>query len=161
SWNNNHYMVLSSSKAIEVPTRAADGFFPRVDDIKPHLTKARILFINSPLNPAGTIVTRESLTALCDLVLEENHRRDASRQPALIQAFTSKFLEGLNARLTTLHRGIQSMKAKGLPVDSIEPQGAIYLSLRFDLVGKKTPGGTRLETGEAIRRYLLEEAGMA
>lgn len=36
-------------------------------------------------------------------------------------------------RLLALHAGFQALKAEGLPVDSIAPQGAIYLSVRVDL----------------------------
>jgi len=251
SWNNNHYMVLSGGKAVEVPTTAADGFFPRVDSIRPHLKTARVVFLNSPLNPAGTVVTQGSLEALCDAVLEENHRREADNRPALflmydqvygaltfgsnrhvfppalrpemarytlvidgisksmaatglrvgwaigptdvvdrmkailghvgawapraeqvatakflaqadqVEAFTKTYLGGLNARLTSLYSGVMNLKAKGHPVEAIEPQGAIYLSVRFNILNRKTAGGTRLETAEHIRRFLLEEAGMA
>ncbi|MFO0419593.1 MAG: aminotransferase class I/II-fold pyridoxal phosphate-dependent enzyme, partial [Planctomycetota bacterium] len=41
------------------------------------------------------------------------------------------------------------------PIDVIEPQGAIYLSVRFDCVG------TRFANNEELRRFLLERAGMA
>jgi aspartate aminotransferase len=36
-------------------------------------------------------------------------------------------------RLMALHAGFQALKAEGFPVDSIAPQGAIYLSVRVDL----------------------------
>lgn len=36
-------------------------------------------------------------------------------------------------RLMALHAGFKALKAEGLPVDSIAPQGAIYLSVRVDL----------------------------
>ena len=45
-----------------------------------------------------------------------------------------------------------AMKADGLPVDAIQPQGAIYLSFRVNLPG---------QTNEAIRAKLLDDAGMA
>ena len=48
------------------------------------------------------------------------------------------------------------MKAEGLPVVAIEPEGAIYLSVRFDLEGR---GG--LNTEDAVRQHLLEKAGVA
>ena len=32
------------------------------------------------------------------------------------------------------------MKRDGFPVDAIEPQGAIYLSARFDLFGRTVNG---------------------
>jgi len=43
-----------------------------------------------------------------------------------------------------------------LPVRDIPPQGAIYLSVQFDLIGKR---GFR--TNDDVRRYLLEQAGFA
>jgi aspartate aminotransferase len=45
-------------------------------------------------------------------------------------------------------------------VDCIEPQGAIYLSLRLDLAGRRH-GGKRLESNEDVRQLLLEEGGIA
>jgi aspartate aminotransferase len=53
------------------------------------------------------------------------------------------------------------MRTDGLPVDAIEPMGAIYLSARFALNGCRTRAGTTLRTNEEIRKYLLQEAGLA
>ena len=36
--------------------------------------------------------------------------------------------------------------------------GAIYLAVRFDLLGRKTPKGDVLSGNEDLRRYLLEAA---
>ena len=73
--------------------------------------------------------------------------------------------QDLNARaqhsLEVLADGISALQADGLPVEMIRPQGAIYLSVRFDLVGRKTPAGEVLADNEAVRSYLLEEAGFA
>ena len=52
------------------------------------------------------------------------------------------------------------MKADGYPVDCIVPQGAIYLSLRLDAVGKRFAGKT-LNSNDALRKVLLEDAGLA
>jgi aspartate aminotransferase len=52
------------------------------------------------------------------------------------------------------------MRRDGYPVDCISPQGAIYLSLHLDLVGKSIDA-TRLASNEAIRCLLLERAGLA
>lgn len=60
--------------------------------------------------------------------------------------------------LDTMHDGIQQMKADGIPVDSIEPQGAIYLSIQLRLLGKTTPGGNVLTNNEDIREYMLQDA---
>ena len=61
----------------------------------------------------------------------------------------------MQQRLDLLHDGCRALARDGLPVDVIAPQGAIYLSVRFDLIGK------RFANNEAIRRHLLEQAGMA
>jgi aspartate aminotransferase len=70
---------------------------------------------------------------------------------------TGEFLQAMrtqvDARLEALFQGFEAMRARGLPVRAIAPQGAIYLSVQFDLVGK--PG---LPSNDAIRKLLLEKA---
>jgi len=46
-------------------------------------------------------------------------------------------------------------------VEAIAPEGAIYLSAKFALQGRVAPDGTRLDSDEAVRRYLLRAAGVA
>ena len=75
SWNNNHYAWIAAAEAIEVPARAEDGFMPTVDAIRPHLGEAQLLCINTPLNPAGTVMEPDALRALTEAVVEENQRR--------------------------------------------------------------------------------------
>ena len=48
------------------------------------------------------------------------------------------------------------MRREGLPVRAIAPQGAIYLSVQFDLIGRGA-----IATNEQIRRLLLDDAGFA
>ncbi len=62
----------------------------------------------------------------------------------------------VDERLVALHQGFTAMKAAGLPVRSISPQGAIYLSAQFDLIGK-----AGLRTNDDIRKLLLDKAGFA
>lgn len=62
----------------------------------------------------------------------------------------------VDERLGALHQGFTAMRGAGLPVHSIAPQGAIYLSARFDLIGR-----AGLRTNEDIRKLLLDEAGLA
>lgn len=71
-----------------------------------------------------------------------------------LAAFHETMIRELRLRLDALYAGIMAMKQEGLPVDAIAPQGAIYLSAQFNLID-------RLKTNEAIRRFLLEEAGFA
>src|SRR5215468_9566826 len=75
SWNNNHYAYLCGAKAVELPVHADANFFPTPAQLRPHLPRARLLLINSPLNPTGTVIDPEVLRAICELVVEENRRR--------------------------------------------------------------------------------------
>lgn len=63
-------------------------------------------------------------------------------------------------RLNALYDGFSQLESEGYPVQCVYPQGAIYLSLRLDLMGRHS-GGARLETNEQIRHLLLERAGLA
>jgi aspartate aminotransferase len=75
---------------------------------------------------------------------------------AAVAAFHETFIRELQLRLNLLFDGIEAMRRDGLPVRAITPQGAIYLSAQFDLIGRGN-----LRTNEEIRRLLLEEAGFA
>jgi aspartate aminotransferase len=75
-------------------------------------------------------------------------------------AYQAELLGGVRARLDALHAGLAGLGAAGHPVTAFAPAGAIYLSLRFDLVGRRTPDGTALDSNEAIRRWLLDAAGL-
>ena len=250
SWNNNHYTHLVGAHSIEVPTRPEDGFLPTADQLAPYIKQARLIALNTPLNPTGTTISRDELARICDLILAENRRRNATGERSLfllydhiywmltfgttrhytppeinpamaaytifvdgiskafaatgvrvgwaiapphvaarmrdlvghlgawapraeqlgsaellddadaIQEYHRMMLPGIQQRLDGLYNGIMAMQDAGLPVDAIPPQGAIYLSARFDLVGK-TLNGVTLHSNEDIRRYLLEHAGFA
>lgn len=251
SWNNNHYTYLVGAEGVPVICGAEDRFMPTAAQVEPHLSGARLLCLNSPLNPCGTVIDPEALRAICELVLDENAKRETlgerplyvmwdhiywmlcfgearhATPPGLIPEMTrytvmvdgiskafaatglrvgfgvgpadlisrmtsllghvgawaprpeqfatarlldddaaiaeyhASFKTAIEARLSLLHKGFQSMKAQGVPVDSVEPMGAIYLSARIHPFEKTTPQGARLDSNEAIRKYLLESAGMA
>jgi aspartate aminotransferase len=245
SWNNNHYAYLTGSRAVELPVRADENFFPTADELRPFLVTARMLLLNSPLNPTGTVIDPEVLRRICELVVDENRRREraggdagkalwlcydqvywqltfgnarhatppevcadvapytilldaasksfaatglrvgwavmppAARQrmadilghvgawapkaeqvamaaflddEAAIAAYHATMRARVRERLDALAAGFHAMRAAGLPVEVIAPQGAIYLSVRFALPGR---------TNEATRRLLLEKAGFA
>jgi aspartate aminotransferase len=67
----------------------------------------------------------------------------------------------LHHRLVQIYNEIQSWVKEGFPVQIIEPQGALYLSLRLDIVGQVTPSGKRLLTNADIADYILEEGRVA
>jgi aspartate aminotransferase len=78
-----------------------------------------------------------------------------------IQSFIQHFKSELNERLVRMYEGIIGLKNKGYSVDAITPQAAIYLTLKFDLSGKKKEDGSILEDQSAVTAYLLAEAGLA
>ena len=250
SWNNNHYAYLSGARGIPVPVTREANFFPTPDQIRPHVPGARLLILNSPLNPTGTAISKQALTDLTAMVVEENRRRDSEgrrrplylvydqvywtlvfgktehhtpvevipesapyvifldaiskafcatgmrvgwgvmppairkrmsdilghvgawapkaeqagvaaflSQPEAVYAYRDSVRKKLAERLEALYGGVLAMKADGFPVDAIEPQGAIYLSVRFDLFGR-TVKGVSVKTNGDVRRLLLEEAGL-
>ena len=76
SWNNHYYCTMVGANAVALPTTPERNFFPRVEDIEPHLKDARLLCLNSPQNPTGTVIDPEELARIAQGVLEENHRRE-------------------------------------------------------------------------------------
>jgi aspartate aminotransferase len=250
SWNNNHYAYLVGARAVELPVSADHNFFPTVDQIRPHLAAAHLLTLNSPLNPTGTVIDKDQLRRISELVVEENVRRrragarplwfvfdqvywaltfggvkhatpielvpevapytlllDALSKavcatgmrvgwglmppavrrrmadilghvgawapkaeqvataalldsPESLHAFQSTMKAKVKERLDALYAGFGVMKREGLPVEVVAPQGAIYLSARFDLFGR-TLHGVTVATNDDIRRLLLERAGLA
>ncbi len=251
SWNNEYYAYLNGAKAVLVPTTPEDGFMPTLASLTPHLASARILHLNSPLNPCGTCIDEGELKAICEAVVAENARREGTGQRPLfllydmvywmltygetrhadpislvpeiastciyidaisknfagtglrvgwgvvpphiqpkfkalighmgawaprpeqmatawlldrddrIDAWLESFRPRLEARLDLIHERFSAMAAEGLPVRAIAPQGAIYLSVQVNLIGRRLPDGTVIETNEQIRELLLDEARTA
>jgi aspartate aminotransferase len=77
SWNNNHYTYLVGGKPIEIVVGPETNFLPTAELLRPHVRGARLLCINSPLNPAGTVLAREEVERIARLVVEENALRTA------------------------------------------------------------------------------------
>jgi aspartate aminotransferase len=251
SWNNNHYTYLVGGVGVPVACGAEDNFLPTRDTLQGALQDARLLCLNSPLNPTGTAFSEETLRGICELVLEVNAGRERRQErplyvmydhvywmlcfggtrhvtppallpemarytvfvdgaskafaatgvrvgwgvgpvdviarmtvllahvgawapraeqvgtvallddPQAIREFHATFLRGVQARLDALHAGLQEMKGQGLPVDSIAPMGAIYLTARIHPFGRTTPEGVTLTTNEQVRQYILQASRVA
>lgn len=249
SWNNNHYVHMCGARGVPVVCGPETRFLPTGEALLSELPSARLVCLNSPLNPTGTAIDAEALRGICEAILAENRKRaeagmrpvylmydhiywmlcfggthhvtppglcpemarytvfvdgiskafaatglrvgwavgpvDVIRQmsavlghvgawaprpeqvatvallddPQAIRDYHKGFLTGIEARLDLLHRGFQAMKADGLPVDSIPPMGAIYLTVRIDPFGRTTPSGHVLRTNEDVRKYVLTDAG--
>lgn len=81
SWNNNHYAYLTSANAVELEVTPEDNFLPTADVITPHLEDAVLLALCSPLNPTGTMFTKEQLSEICEAVIAENKKRGEGEKP--------------------------------------------------------------------------------
>ena len=84
SWNNNHYCHLVGAETVAVPTSPENDFMPTAADLAPHVAGAALLALCSPLNPTGTVFTKEGLEEICDLVLAENQRRGPGEKPLYV-----------------------------------------------------------------------------
>ena len=246
SWNNNHYTYLARAVPVEIAVGPETNFLPTAEQLRPLIGDARLVCINTPLNPTGTVMAKSEVEAIARLIVDENARRAArgdrpvmllwdqvywmltfgeskhyappqlvpeSRDYTIfvdgiskafaatglrvgwtvapphvtarmrdilghvgawaprpeqlavakflaereaVAAFHQTFIRELQVRLNLLYDGFEAMRRDGLPVRAIAPQGAIYLSAQFDLIGR-----AGLRTNEEIRRLLLEKAGFA
>jgi aspartate aminotransferase len=240
AWTVGYYAHFNQTDHHFIRTSPETNFFPTVDQVKEALPGTRLMLLNSPLNPTGTVIDPEVLRGIAQAIVDENNARgdappcmlmwdavywqltknehpykspvqlvpeiapyvihiDAiskgfaatgmrvgwavlppylqTKMKALVghmgawagrpeQIATAALLNDpdavaeynawikteIDARLDPLYEGIMRMKADGLPVDAIAPQGAIYLSFQVKLDGR---------TNEDTRTILLEQAGMA
>ncbi len=251
SWNNNCYVQLIDAEPVKIITKFENNFIPTADELKPHLRDAALVALNSPQNPSGTVYSKEALTKVLDLVVEENKKREKeNRKPlyvfydmiywilvygeskhynpvelnpeirnyiifidgiskclaatgvrlgwafgpkpiikkisailahigawspkpeqvatgrflkntAAVDAYFDKFKSELFTRLNTFYEGIMKIKDLGFDVDAIYPQGALYLTVKLNLVGKKTETGKVLGNIDDVLAYILEEGKIA
>ncbi len=78
-----------------------------------------------------------------------------------VEEYLVDFKSEIHQRLQSLYQGFCELKKEGFAVQCIEPRGAIYLTLQFDLVGKKTEDGNLLKTNQEVASYLLDKAKLA
>jgi len=81
SWNNDHYCELAGATAVPIECSKETAFLPAPEALSRAIRGARLLVLNSPVNPTGTAFDAATLGAICDAVLEENGRRSADEPP--------------------------------------------------------------------------------
>jgi aspartate aminotransferase len=240
---------LTGARAIPLEVRREHRFHPTVEQVAATLPEARLVALNSPLNPTGSGIAPEVLAGISRAIVDENTRRERAGErpvflmfdqvywattlerkppvtpPSLVpevapwtvlidaiskslaatglrvgwalahpavtarlsdllghigawapkpeQVATAEFLahehafndfrgemaERLRVRLQALHAGLERLRARGVPIEAVAPEGTLYLSARFALGGSWR--GRALKTNEDVRRLLLEEAGVA
>jgi aspartate aminotransferase len=77
SWNNAHYIHMLGAEGVSIPCTSANRFLPTLEDIAAELPTARLVCLNSPLNPTGTAIDPESLRGICKAIVAENQRRES------------------------------------------------------------------------------------
>ena len=87
SWNNNHYTYLSGGESIMIETTAETNFMPTAAQLEPYISEVVLVALCSPLNPTGTVFSREGLLEICQLVIEENNKRKASGKRPVYMLF--------------------------------------------------------------------------
>ncbi|MFT4155679.1 pyridoxal phosphate-dependent aminotransferase [Parafilimonas sp.] len=80
SWNNNHYTNLHKGRHCIIEARPENNFMPTAEDIAPHIKDAALVCLCTPQNPTGTTLTKESLSKICRLIIDENERRGADEK---------------------------------------------------------------------------------
>lgn len=106
--------------------------------------------IRDLLSHAGAWAPRAEQAAVAEFLRDER----------AISAFREEMDSKIAERLLAMRKGFEDLRACGYPVDSINPQGAIYFSGQFRLHGKSV-GGRVIQTDDDIRVLLLERAGIA
>jgi aspartate aminotransferase len=106
--------------------------------------------IRDLLSHAGAWAPRAEQTAVAGFLRDEE----------AIAEFRKEMDARIAERLGAMHEGFSALKEAGYPVDSINPQGAIYFSAQFRLHGRSVDGKS-ITTDEDIRTLLLERAGAA
>ncbi|WP_018615073.1 pyridoxal phosphate-dependent aminotransferase [Segetibacter koreensis] len=82
-------------------------------------------------------------------------------QKESIQKYLTHFKSEVEERLRKIFEGFIDLKNSGFAVDAVSPQAAIYLTVKFELTGKKTNNGKVLEKQSDVTDYLLSEGKLA
>jgi aspartate aminotransferase len=78
-----------------------------------------------------------------------------------IDEYLKKFKDAIEERLHKIYGQLIKLKKEGFNVDAVAPQAAIYLTIKIDLIGKKTERGKILSSQTDVTAYILNEAKLA
>jgi len=82
-------------------------------------------------------------------------------ETSAVDAYLAGLKTGLQASLQGLFNGLKDLQAQGYPVDAVAPAGAIYLTIKIDVLGRPAPDGQVLATTKELTSYLIAEAKLA
>ena len=82
-------------------------------------------------------------------------------ETAAVDTYLTDLKSGLQSSLQSLFKGLKTLQAQGYPVDAVAPAGAIYLTIKIDVLGRTATDGTVLATTKELTTYLIDEAQLA
>ena len=82
-------------------------------------------------------------------------------ETAAVDVFVATMKTNLQTSLQAFFQGLKELQAKGYPVDAVAPAGAIYLTVKIDVLGRTALDGTVLATTAELTTYLIAEAQLA
>lgn len=152
----NHYNPVSLRPAMKPYTIFIDGISKAFAS-----TGVRVGWAMGPTHLIAKMRAINSHIGAWAPMAEQNGTARFLQQKGAVDVFLKGFKSALVDRLNSIYKGIQQLKKDGFAVDAIHPQAAIYLTIQFNLVGKKTPGGQTLASQPDVTSYLLNEACLA
>jgi aspartate aminotransferase len=81
SWNNTHYIHMLGAHGVPLPCTPENRFLPTLEDLEAELPTARLVCLNSPLNPTGTAIDSDVLRKICEGIVAENQKRESAGKP--------------------------------------------------------------------------------
>jgi aspartate aminotransferase len=83
------------------------------------------------------------------------------RQKESIDKYLVHFKAEVEERLKKIYEGFVVLKNEGCNVDAVSPQAAIYLTVKFELIGKTLKDGKVLRNQSEVTDFLLSEGKLA
>ncbi len=81
--------------------------------------------------------------------------------PKSLNIYLDELKVKISYRFDAIYNGFEHLKAKGYPVQIIKPEGAIYLTAQFAIMGATNPEGNKIESTNDITQFLLNHAQLA
>jgi aspartate aminotransferase len=121
-------------------------------------TGVRVGWALGPAHVIGKMKSILSHVGAWSPMAEQHAAAKYLRRKDEVNAYLKSFKAEVEERLQRIYEGFDALKKAGHSVEAIAPQAAIYLTLKIDLVGKKTADGKVLEDQAAVTSYILDEA---
>ncbi len=115
------------------------------------------------LGPAPVIAKMKSLLSHIGAwapMAEQKATAGYLQKTEAVNAYLNRYKSEIEHRLVSIYNGLVKLKEKGLPIDAIAPQAAIYLTVKLDVAGRSVNGHV-LATQADVTNYILNEAKLA